>query len=231
MADGPTSGTTCMPSWCARLTRLAPGSAMAGQPASESRPTLLPFSSQRVSRSRSSGLECSSSTSNSSSCNGNPNAFRNWRADFGCSTSNLRKGNTVLRTCEPTQSVELSAARSAGIRKSFLFGISIQRRPDCASGNQQILIPEHFRQRDQRQADQCRGVGRLDAFGQRDAQTFRLCAAGAIVCRLCLEVAPDFTVVQPTETDLRWNELRLLASAGRIDQCHRGDETDGLSAL
>ena len=36
--DGPTNGSTRMPAACAAAASAAPGSAMAGQPASESRP-------------------------------------------------------------------------------------------------------------------------------------------------------------------------------------------------
>ena len=43
--DGPTMGTTWMPSSCARATSAAPGSATAGHPASEIKPTSLPVSS------------------------------------------------------------------------------------------------------------------------------------------------------------------------------------------
>ena len=44
MEEGPTNGTTCIFFSCANFTILAPGSAMAGTPASESKPTLKPCS-------------------------------------------------------------------------------------------------------------------------------------------------------------------------------------------
>ena len=49
MEEGPTSGTTRKPSRCAASTSAAPGSAIAGQPASDSRP------SDRFARSGASG--------------------------------------------------------------------------------------------------------------------------------------------------------------------------------
>ena len=82
MEEGPTSGTTLKPSRCAASTSAAPGSAIAGQPASESRP-----------RGRFSRRGCSSPRTSSSmvlmlsSRTGMPSAPRKARALFAFSTT------------------------------------------------------------------------------------------------------------------------------------------------
>ena len=48
MLDGPTSGTTSIPFFCAIATISAPGSAIAGQPASEIIPMECPSFSGRI---------------------------------------------------------------------------------------------------------------------------------------------------------------------------------------
>ncbi|MNC86254.1 hypothetical protein D3C83_18980 [compost metagenome] len=79
--EGPTSGTTRKPSRCAASTSAAPGSAIAGHPASDSRPRgLFCFNGSRRSPPSSIALMLSSRT-------GMPSAPRNARALFAFSTT------------------------------------------------------------------------------------------------------------------------------------------------
>ena len=90
MEEGPTSGTTLNPSACAASTSLAPGSAIAGQPASESRP------SGRLSLSGCSSSVPPPSSSVIFSCRtGMPRAPRKARALFAFSTAKSASPRTM----------------------------------------------------------------------------------------------------------------------------------------
>src|SRR4029079_12958878 len=102
--------------------------------------------------------------------------------------------------------------------------------PLWASGNWQVFVSEHFGQRDQGQANQGSGVGRLDAFEQRDAKTLRLRTAGAIVGWLRPNVALDFGLAYFPESDFRGHDLRLRPAIGGIEQRNGGYEAYCLAA-
>lgn len=88
--DGPTNGTTRMPASCASATSAAPGSAMAGQPASEINPTSWPESRGASKSGNVFPGVCSFSSWMAICCSGVSvgKAFRKARADLAFSATN-----------------------------------------------------------------------------------------------------------------------------------------------
>ncbi len=99
MAEGPTKGLTRRPCSWARRTSPAPGSATAGQPASESRPTSSPRRRGWSRAGSSWGRVCSSRTRSSISCRGARvgSRLRKARAVLGRSTTKTRSPAAMRR--------------------------------------------------------------------------------------------------------------------------------------
>lgn len=98
------------------------------------------------------------------------------------------------------------------------------------SGKRQLFSPEHFGQRDQRKADQCSGIGRLDTFDQRNTQTFRLGTAGAIIGRLDAQVAFNFSIAKLAISDVGGHQPCLRPPIGGIEQADCSKKADGSAA-
>src|SRR4051812_2968637 len=91
-------------------------------------------------------------------------------------------------------------------------------------------LREHLRERDQRQADEGSRILGVDARDQRDAETFGLRAAGAVIGLLLSQIAFDRPVIELAEGHRAWHDTLLQRAAFRIQQRHRGVKLGALSA-
>ena len=147
MEEGPTSGTTRNPSRCAASTSLAPGSAIAGQPASDSRPSGR-FSRKGCSRGATSSPISHDVQVADAAC---PTSPRNARALLAFSTAKSRSDVTVC-SADGAQRVARRRRRAAS---GWRTGSRQDRQPGAL---------EHLGERDQRQADERGRVVGFDAL-------------------------------------------------------------------
>ena len=116
MDDGPTKGATLMPLRCAKAANDAPGSAIPGQPASDSIPTLCPASNGAIRAGKSFSAVCSLSNWKLSSRTGlfvltDP---KKRRALFSFSTTKYSKVCTSFITSAGMTLLRLSSPKVTG---------------------------------------------------------------------------------------------------------------------
>src|SRR6185369_6174238 len=184
--EGPTSGTTRKPSRCAASTSAAPGSAIAGQPASERRPSARP---SRSGCRNVSGLSPISWMRISRNATGILTPERKARALFAFSTAKSLSPCTVCRTEDGKTSC---AAPPSGVGMAY----RIKRR---SSNDRQAGALEQLAQRDERQPDERARIVGLDALDERDAEPFGLGTRRAVVGLLAPQVRLDAALVQAAE--------------------------------
>ena len=123
--DGPTNGITSIPCLWASATRVAPGSATAGSPASDISPTSLPSLNSCRYPSTSRGSVCSLSSWNSRPeiCPFSPALERNLLAVRVSSTTNVLMVRIFSSTGPGITSTGSLSPRGEGIRYSFPYVI------------------------------------------------------------------------------------------------------------
>ena len=154
--DGPTSGTTRKPSRCAASTSAAPGSAIAGQPASDSRPSERFSRSGPAARRSLADLPRSRSPATAGMPSGGQERARG-----------LRVLDDEIARASARSRARKQAARPAALRRAAWEW----RR---GSKNWQSGALEHLAERDQRQADERARVLGVDARDEGDAQALGL---------------------------------------------------------
>src|SRR5690606_13410774 len=207
MDEGPTWGRTAMPMSCAMATTVAPGSATAGQPASDTRPMSWPARAG-LSQSRSSPglLPRLSRVWMVISCKGAavPTSFRKARAVLAFSamktvSSRVRAwtsaGSQPLIGLSPSPTGIRCREAAWGMGRDFLVWVGQQ----AGLQGVEAEMAQHGAQLDQGQADDGGGIIRTHALHEGDAQAFGLGAAGRVVGPLHRQVVFDFRVGQGAE--------------------------------
>src|SRR5688572_7404760 len=189
MDEGPTSGTTRTPASWARRTKAAPGSATAGQPASDRSPQSSPAARRATASVTAWPPPSGSSTSMRSSRSGRgwPACFRKRRADFAFSATKASRRRAISSAGPGSTARASPPPKSTGIR----YNVPL---PACASDKRQAFVSQHGGELHERQANQRAGVVAADALHQHDAQPLDFGAARAVVGTLDLEIALDLAV-------------------------------------
>ena len=98
-----------------------------------------------------------------------------------------------------------------------------------AAGQRDSLVPQHFHQPDQRQAEEGIGVIALEFTEQGDAHAFGLETSGTVERLLVLQVAADLSLVQLPEVHPEGLAAHLRLPAGAVEQAEPGVKGDRFS--